>query len=155
MPQHFLSPLAREITIVQWRDPLVEQHGYDMRGIYVERFWLPVLGPTCTFLLRRVAENFDSRPDGFVVNLEEIGAQLGVAYNESPHNALTRAFTRTALFGFAQHTVHHGRECVAMRRVAPPLAQRHIKRLPASLVATLEVWNNSAQMPIRCANNSR
>lgn len=150
---------SSHLTVVQWRDPLVESCGYEMRGVYVERFWLPVLGPTCTLLLRRVADMFDAHPDGFTVDMHDLGAQLGVAFNDSAHNALSRAFLRCEMFGFSQrHTNRRdagSHDSVAIRRVAPPLAQRHIKRLPASLVAMLEAWNESAQMPMRCANNSR
>lgn len=39
-------PDADVITIEAWRDPVVEALGHDPRSLYVETFWLPVLGPT-------------------------------------------------------------------------------------------------------------
>lgn len=42
------DPLDRVLRIQPWPDPVVDDHGHDPRSAYVERFWLPVLGPsTC------------------------------------------------------------------------------------------------------------
>src|SRR6187399_2652384 len=53
------------LTVVAWFDPFLAQQGYDPRSAYVERFWLGVLGPSATWLLRRLARGLDSHPDGF------------------------------------------------------------------------------------------
>jgi len=36
------------LTIRAWEDPVVDALGHDPRSEYVERFWLPVLGPPST-----------------------------------------------------------------------------------------------------------
>lgn len=143
------------LSVVPWRDELVEHTGYDMRGVYVERFWLPVIGPTCTVLLRRTAELFDANPAGFDVDLVDLGAQLGIVYTGAPRNAMSRTLDRLVRFDFARHIARGARQQFAVRRVAPPLAERHVVRLPASSQEALTVWNSSAQIPMRCASNSR
>ena len=42
------------LRIVAWTDPVIDRLGYDPRSIYVETFWLGILGPTCTWLMRRL-----------------------------------------------------------------------------------------------------
>jgi hypothetical protein len=39
---------GRRIRVIRWVDPTTEEGGYDARSKYVERFWLPVLGPSKT-----------------------------------------------------------------------------------------------------------
>jgi hypothetical protein len=34
------------LTIVPWPDPTIDTLGHDPRSVYVETFWLPILGPT-------------------------------------------------------------------------------------------------------------
>ncbi len=46
--------LRPEITVKPWVDPVVEAHGFSPRSPYVETCWLPVLGPTATWLYRRL-----------------------------------------------------------------------------------------------------
>lgn len=34
------------LSVTRWHDPIVDERGYEPRSGYVERFWLPVIGPT-------------------------------------------------------------------------------------------------------------
>jgi hypothetical protein len=34
------------VTVEPWPDPVIDELGHDPRSAYVERFWLPVLGPS-------------------------------------------------------------------------------------------------------------
>ena len=52
-------------TVEPWPDPVIDELGHDPRSTYVERFWLPVLGPSTVWFLRRVADELDQRPEGF------------------------------------------------------------------------------------------
>lgn len=152
------SGAPRTISLVPWRDNVVEQTGYDLRHMYVEHFWLPVLGPTCLVMLRRAAEIFDTYPSGCELELTEFGAQLGIVYSGAPKNAVSRSIDRLVRFEFARQSQIDGQSTLAIRRSAPPLAPRHINRLPASVRDALAAWcdeRGAAQMPIRCASNSR
>ena len=43
------------ILIRPWPDPVIDRLGHDPRSPYVEQFWLGVLGPSTTWLMRRLA----------------------------------------------------------------------------------------------------
>jgi hypothetical protein len=43
------------IPVVAWHDPLAASVGFDPLDIYVETYWLPILGPSTTWALRRIS----------------------------------------------------------------------------------------------------
>ena len=69
-----LEPLPLRVRVRPWDDPLVDRRGHDPRSVYVEQFWLSVLGPTATWLLRRLVAGFDHHPDGYELDVAERGA---------------------------------------------------------------------------------
>ncbi len=73
------------MAVRPWRDEVVEQHGFDARHVYVETFWLPVLGPSAVLALRRFADWMDSRPVGVEVDLVDLGASLGLGAGTGRH----------------------------------------------------------------------
>ena len=82
---------SQSITITQWKDPVVEEHGYCITDPYVEMFWLPVLGPTATWLLRRFSFGLIEQPNGMTLDIHDLARSLGVAYSPGKHNSFTRA----------------------------------------------------------------
>ena len=48
------------ITILAWHDEVGDALGHDPRSDYVERFWLSILGPSTTWLLRSLAWGLES-----------------------------------------------------------------------------------------------
>lgn len=91
---------------------------------YLERLWLPVLGPTGTLLWRRLALELERRP---VVVLEagELAGDLGVG--PSP---LGGSLTRLGRFGLlvAQGDAH------LVRRRLPPVGEAQLRRLRPDVV---------------------
>ena len=69
------EPLPRTVRVAPWHDPVVDRRGHDPRSVYVEQFWLGVLGPTATWLLRRLVAGFDHQPDGYELDVAASGAQ--------------------------------------------------------------------------------
>lgn len=128
------------ISVLPWNDPLVEAIGHDPRSVYVEHFWLGILGPSTTWLLRRLAAGFDAYPDGFVLDLEETARALGLAANGGRHSPFARALQRSVQFGMAQP--HTGG--LLVRRKLPPLSQRHVARLPEAVQHAHRVWIDDA-----------
>ena len=47
------------LEIRPWPDPVLDNLGHDARSPYVERYWLPILGPSATLLVRRLAAALD------------------------------------------------------------------------------------------------
>ena len=68
------------MVVRPWSDPIVDDHGHDPRSAYVERFWLGVLGPTATWVLRRLARGLDAEPAGYCVDLVATARTMGLSY---------------------------------------------------------------------------
>jgi hypothetical protein len=118
------------LAIVPWDDPVFAMRGHDPRDAYVERFWLPILGPSTTWLLRRFARGFDEMPGGFRIDLADTSRALGLGEGTGRHSMISRSVDRACQFGMAQR---HGVDRLAVRTHIPPLSQRQLKRLPLAL----------------------
>lgn len=142
------------LHVVGWQDPVVDRVGHDPRSWYVEHFWLPVLGPTSIWFLRRVAFELDLVEDGFTVEREEMARALGLGNRQGRHAPFTRALGRCVTFEVARW---RGRDELAVRRTLAPLPRRHLLRLPSQLQRLHEAWTEvSARVPTfdehrRCA----
>jgi len=66
------------LTITPWADPVIDTLGHDPRSPYVEQFWLAILGPSTTWLLRRLAAGLEASPAGFELDLDETARSLGL-----------------------------------------------------------------------------
>jgi hypothetical protein len=117
------------IQVVQLTDPVIDALGHDARSIYVETYWTPVLGPTSLMLLRRIAGLLEAKPDGFPLPLGPTAAALGIGHRGGANSPMTRTLTRLVTFGMA---AIQG-DAYAVRRTLPPLARRHVMRLPGYL----------------------
>jgi hypothetical protein len=126
------------LQITAWTDPVIDQLGHDPRSAYVERFWLGILGPSTTWLLRSLAHRLDREPDGFALDLAETARTLGLGTKGGQQSPFMRAIARTCQFGLA-HPVDAG--TLAVRRRLPPLSRRQIERLPDSLREAHATWN--------------
>jgi len=123
-----------------WVDRLVDERGHDPRSAYVERYWLGVIGPTATLIMRRFADEFDRLPDGFVVDLAHTATTMGLSYGKGEHSPFGRALHRCVMFGLAQPTA----DGLAVRRMFPNVAQRHLSRLPEDVQAAHHDWARRA-----------
>ena len=124
------------IRITPWIDPVVDQRGHDPRSSYVERFWLGTLGPTATWLVRRLAAGFDGQPDGYDLDLATTAQMLGLSYSKGASSAFGKAFGRCIMFGLA----HQRSDGYAVRRLLPDVARRHLSRLPHVVQQEHERW---------------
>jgi hypothetical protein len=124
------------VTIRPWLDPVVDDVGFDPRSRYVEHFWLGVLGPTATWLMRRFAAGFDVHPDGFELDLAATARSMGLGFNEGRSSPFSKALQRCQMFGMT----HQIPGALAVRRRVPPVALRHLRRLPADLQLVHASW---------------
>ena len=76
------EPLPTVVRVTPWDDPLVDRRGHDPRSAYVEQFWLSVLGPTATWLLRRLVAGFDHHPDGYELDVAGTARALGLSVTQ-------------------------------------------------------------------------
>lgn len=130
---------TRTIEAACWRDTVVERVGFDACGDYVELFWLPVIGPTSTWLLRRLAVMAVLHPDGFLLDLAAVSQSLGLGPNTSSQSSLVRSLQRLSIFGLVRLTDNS----VEVRTVVPPLTMKQLARLPEHLQNAHFLWSES------------
>ena len=130
-------PTYRASLLVRpWVDPVIDHIGHDPRSEYVERFWLGILGPSTTWLLRYLVSRLDDAPDGFDLDLNECATSIGLGHRQGPNAPFPRTVTRCCLFGASRLSG----ATLEVRRKLPPLSLRQIARLPASLRAEHDRW---------------
>ena len=142
--------LESTLPIRPWPDPLIEALGFDPRSSYVERFWLSILGPSTTWLLRRVATSFDASPDGFELPLSDTAREIGLGDRCGRHSPFIRAIARACQFEMAR-VATSGLE---VRRKLPPLNRRQAQRLPEGLRQSHEAWQ-AAQLGLPAEESTR
>lgn len=125
------------LPVVAWVDPVIDALGHDARSTYVERFWLAVLGPSTTWLVRHLAHRFEGAPDGFTLDLGQAAAALGLGHSQGRHSPLVRALHRCCQFGMARAAPDG---TLAARRVLPPLTRHQVDRLPEPIRAEHDAW---------------
>jgi hypothetical protein len=127
------------VTVRPWVDPLLDRFGHEPRSPYVERFWLPIVGPSGTLLLRRLAEGFDQAPEGYRVELTHIARSLGMGRRDGPSASFSRTLERVASFGFIQVS---SPDSLMVRRHLPGLTRRQLQRLPRALRDDHDHWHD-------------
>jgi hypothetical protein len=127
------------LVVVPWTDEVVDPVGFDPRSQYVELFWLNVLGPTATWLMRRMVTGLDVYPGGYELDLRETAGALGLSYSPGTSNPFIRALNRCVLFGAAQ-PISGG---LAVRRRLPPVTTRHLQRMPEHLRRAHASWTRT------------
>lgn len=128
--------IPAKAMIRPWLDPVVDVRGHDPRSTYVERYWLGVVGPTATWIMRRFAECFDAEPDGFVLDLDQTATSMGLSYAKGVASPFGKALHRCVMFGIAQPLS----DGFSVRRRLPTVAQRHLRRLPPDVQAEHDEW---------------
>lgn len=117
-------------NILPITDPERDHENFDPRSQYAEDFWLPVLGPSTMWLVRKIADRFDHEPDGFELDLVETSHCLGIMGKAGRNSAFQRALNRMVSFQMGR-TVDA--TTIAVRRFVPPLHQGQVRRLPERL----------------------
>jgi hypothetical protein len=132
--------MADTLEIRPWPDPVIDTLGHDPRSHYVETYWLGVLGPSTTWLMRRLASGLEASPAGFTLPLADTARALGLGDKGGRHSPFVRALSRCIQFDLAQE---QGAGTLAVRRKIPPLSRRHVMRLPEDLQHAHEDWQKA------------
>ena len=132
----FTLPLDH-LRIVRWDDPVLDAVGHDPRSSYVERFWLALLGPSTTFLVRRITSELEAHPEGFDLPLEETAHAIGLGVRGGMSGPFFRALARTGQFHITKAT---GASELAARTRLQTLTHHQVGRLPPTLQAEHAEW---------------
>jgi hypothetical protein len=141
-----LPPDCDRLLVRPWPDAMLDHTGFDPRSQYVERFWLGIIGPSSTWLLRYVADRFDATPEGFDLDLVACAASIGLGGGQNRTSTLPRtsAFPRTVArccqFGTARLV---DPAILEVRRRLAPLSRRQVNRLPEALRAEHARWDDA------------
>ena len=122
--------------VTPWDDPVVDRRGHDPRSAYVEQFWLSVLGPSATWLLRRLAAGFDHHPGVGTTSTATRTAALGLSVTKGMSSPFAKGLQRCVMFGVVQRLS----EVWVVRRRVPLISQRHVLRLPPDLQSAHAQW---------------
>jgi len=128
------------LTITPWIDPVIDSLGHDARSTYVETFWLGILGPSTTWLLRRLAAGLELHPQGYELPLAETAKALGLGTKGGRNSPFVRSLGRCCQFGVATSA---GSDGLAVRRKLPPLTRQQVERLPPELQEAHRRWQES------------
>ncbi len=110
----------------------------------MELYWLGIIGPSTTWLLRRISYGLEFRRDGFDIDLAETARCLGLGERMGRNSPFRRALQRLCTFDLARP---HGPGALAVRTRIPPLPLRHLSRLPDSLQASHRRWLTEQRLP--------
>jgi hypothetical protein len=124
------------LVVVPWTDPIVDEVGFDVFSRYAEMFWLPIMGPSALWIMRRIVMGFAEFPGGYEMDTQEIALAVGLSFTQGANCPFTRALRRCQWFGAAQ-SVQGG---LAVRIKLPPVSRRQIQRFPISLKQSLAAW---------------
>jgi len=128
---------AQTLAIRPWPDPVIDAVGLDPRSSYVEHFWLGILGPSTTWLMRRLAAGLEAHPAGYALSLADTARALGLGDKGGRHAPFMRALSRVCQFDLGQL---QDEGTLAVRRKVPPLNRRQVLRLPDQLRHAHERW---------------
>jgi hypothetical protein len=131
------TDIPSTLTVRAWPDAVIDAVGHDLRSAYVERFWLGILGPSSTWLLRRLGQGLEEHPDGFELDLATTATQLGLGHRAGRHSAFLRSIDRCCRFGAADRV---DERVLRVRRKLPPLTRSQLERLPAPLQEAHRAW---------------
>jgi len=132
------------VRIVPWADPVADPHGVHPCSRYVELYWLGILGPSTTWLLRRLNYGLEVHGSGYDLHLPETARSLGLGDKLGKNSPFRRALARLVTFELART---RGPAELAVRTRIPPLPLRHLSRLPESLQRSHRRWLAEQQLP--------
>ena len=96
---------------------------------YVEMLWLPVIGPSTTWLLRRLSGWALACPEGLTVVLPELSESLGLGWSSGVNSSLQRSMRRLFMFGLARWS-----DAFEVATTVPAVSERQLARMSPGLV---------------------
>jgi hypothetical protein len=121
---------STSLLVRAWEDEVIDRVGFDARSWYVESFWLSIIGPSATWLLRRIAAGLEASPEGFEMPVGDTARALGLGDRSGRNSPFLRTVSRLLQFDIARSA---GVDEIQVMRKLPPLTRRQIARLSPAL----------------------
>lgn len=137
-------PLASEqvLHIRAWQDPVSDPACHSPRSLYVELFWLPILGPTAIWFMRRASILLEQCPTGYSIPKQHLAQELGLGAGHGPNSPFWRAIQRCCDFNLVYL---QNDNTVFVRQRIPALPRRLLKnRLPIRLKLLHANWEKAS-----------
>lgn len=132
----------RILQVRPWDDPVLRRRGHDPRSVYVERFWVAVLGPSAVWLLRLLAREFDELGPGddLQLDLELTARRLGLQHRGGRQSTFVRTVDRCRMFDLAYFDDD---AVLVVRRWVPPVPRQYYVRMPRELRSEVGLWTRT------------
>jgi hypothetical protein len=93
--------LARQdpLRVERWDGPDAEHAALSE---YVETAWLPIIGPSAVFAVRRLAMRLEESPGGIDVDVADFGFSLGLGRSAAARSAVVRTLNRMIDYRWAR-----------------------------------------------------
>jgi hypothetical protein len=117
-----------EVTVRAWE---IERGApmFSTQHQYVEMLWLPVIGPSAVWMLRRLAGWALACPQGVTVVLPELSEALGLGWSSGTSSSVQRTLRRLVMFGLSAWDGE-----LWVRTMVHPVSDRQLSRLSSGLV---------------------
>lgn len=125
-PQHFTD----------WPIERLDAPCYAADSVYVETFWLPSLGPSSTWLLRKLAAGLQGR-DELTVLMSDLARHIGLSPTLSVNGPVVKTMKRLERLKMIRAI---GPSQWKVRCTLPGLPLASLAHLPPALQALHELW---------------
>jgi len=122
--------------VIPWEGGERPGPSHDPRSAYVETFWGPIVGPSTTLLLRRLADEFDAHPDGFEIDTVALSRDIGLGPRIDHRSSFARTLDRSQRF----RLVRLDGSLLHVRQRLPSLGSRLAGKLSPRLRALHRSW---------------
>lgn len=129
-PRSGSDNLPEVIRLTKWTEPLTDYLGFELGTQYAEYFWLPILGPSVMWLLRRTDQILKVEPGGATISVAYLAAILGLGSTKGGSSLIERSIRRSLYFSVAKRIDD---DTIAFKTKLAPLSPKQLERLPQTL----------------------
>ena len=135
-PSEERQPTPGSLRVSDWADTLVVDT-VPATGFYTERYYGPIIGPTCLLIVRALAGRLATDTDGFSIVTAELAASIGCSSRAGASSQFWKALRRGARFGLMRQIDDR----LVVRTELSPLTARLVQQLPVHLRREHRLWN--------------
>lgn len=129
-------PTPESIHVRVWQDDLVVD-SVPATGFYAERYYGPIIGPTCLLIVRSLASQLRTDTAGFSAVTGELAAAIGCSSRAGANSQFWKALRRGVRFGLLRQVDQR----LFVRTELSPLTTRLIQQLPVHLRREHRLWH--------------